>query len=89
MADYEVITIERCPRCPNSHRYRLAVQRSILLKMFTMDDMTEQLRPVRVTRLFTCPTTNEDYEARIVLYDDSGNRIKQVGQVLGLAKHDD
>jgi hypothetical protein len=85
----EIITIEKCPRCESSHRYRLAVQRSWVLKRLTAADMRERARPVKVTRLFTCPVTNDDYQASLVLYDTSSSRIEHIGNVLGLAKDDD
>jgi len=47
----EHLDVSRCPRCALAHRYKLAVERTLILKLMTMADMTERPRQVRVTRL--------------------------------------
>jgi len=84
----EHVNIRNCPKCKAEHRYRLEVKRALILKMFTMSDMNERARAVRVTRLFTCPATNQDYQATFTLTDTSDNRIKDVS-VVALAADDE
>lgn len=80
----EYIDIPNCPKCKFGHRYKLNIERAIVLKMITMSDMNEQPRQVKITRLFTCPKQNEDFEATFILADTSSDRIKDV-QVIGIA----
>lgn len=86
----EYLDIPNCPKCFGGHRYKLEVERSIVIKMMTMSDLNEPEEPerkVKVTRIFTCPTKNEEYQARFVLTDTSSNRIKNV-KVIGLENDD-
>ena len=80
----EHLDIPNCPKCSDGHRYKLEVDIALVIKMLTMSDMIERPRQVRITRLFTCPTTNEEFEARFILTDTSSNRIKDV-KVVGIA----
>jgi hypothetical protein len=80
----EYFDIPNCPKCHAGHRYKLQVDRSIVIKMLTMSDMSERPRRVRITRLFTCPKKNEEYEATFILTDTSSSRIKNV-TVVGIA----
>ncbi len=84
----EHLDIPNCPKCPDVHRYKLDVERALVIKMLTMSDMSERPRQVKVTRLFTCPTTNEEFEARFILTDTSSDRIKDV-KVVGIANADE
>jgi len=84
----EYVSIGKCPKCGGEHRYRLQVKRAIIIKMLTMSDMNERPRPVRLTRLFTCPKTADDYQATFTLTDTSFDRIEDVS-VLGEARHDE
>jgi hypothetical protein len=74
----EHLDISRCPRCNKSHRYRLAVERSYVMKLLTPAAMTEPARQVRFTRLFLCPTKNDEFEATFILTDTSSTRIRSV-----------
>jgi len=74
----EYLDIPNCPKCKEGHRYKLKVERAIVMKFLTMSDMSEQPRKVRITRLFTCPIKNEEFEANLTLTDTSSNRIKSV-----------
>lgn len=80
----EVLEISKCPKCGNKHRYNIEVKRSFVMRMMTAADIHEQKRQVRVTRLFTCPTNNEDFEAKFILTDTSFDRIENVS-VCGIA----
>ncbi len=80
----EYLDIPKCPKCPDGHRYKLKVDRALVIKMVTMSDMSERPQQVRITRLFTCPRKNEEFEASFILTDTSSSRIKDV-KVVGIA----
>ena len=84
----EYLEIPKCPRCGDRHRYKLKVERAIVMKWLIMSDMRERPHRVRITRLFTCPSKNEDFEATFILTDTSSNRIKEVS-VLGIASENE
>ena len=84
----EHLDIPSCPKCKDRHRYRLNVERSVVIKMIRMSDMHEQPRQVRFTRLFTCPIKNEEFEASFILTDTSSSRIRSV-DVEGIANDND
>jgi len=77
----EHLEIPKCPKCNDGHRYKLDVERSLVMKMLTMDDMNERPRAVKITRLFTCPVKNEEFQAKFTLYDTSSDRIENVSVV--------
>ena len=85
---HEYIAIDSCPKCNGQHRYKLSVDRSIILKMSNAYDMYERGRQVRFVRLFTCPVKNEDYQATFFLTDTSSDRIKDV-RIVGIAANDE
>lgn len=74
----EFLNISKCAKCNKPHRYRLEVERSIIMKLMTPDDLNEKPRQVRITRIFTCPVKNEEFEARFILHDTSSDRIENV-----------
>jgi hypothetical protein len=78
----EYVKITGCPKCQGEHKYRLEVMRALVLKWYSPFEMREPPRAVRLTRLFTCPKTQADYQATFTLTDTSSNRIKDV-TVLG------
>jgi len=82
----EYVNITECPKCQGEHKYRLEVKRALVIRMLTPRDMSERPRPVQLTRLFTCPKTQADYQATFTL--TSFNRIEGV-TVLGEAGDDD
>ena len=79
----EYLDIPKCPKCGDGHRYKLDVNRSIVIKMLTMADMNEQRRTVKMTRLFTCPVKDEEFQVKFILYDSSSDRIENV-TVIGI-----
>ena len=79
----EQITIPHCPICGASHTYGLKVEYSTVLKLLTVDNIKEEPREVRKTRLFTCPVKHEDFQGTVVLYETSSSPIKSV-EVVGL-----
>lgn len=80
----EHVEISNCPKCKLSHRYKLKIERAMVTKMITMSNIAETERQVRITRIFTCPKENEQFEATFTLTDTSSNRIKKV-EVAGIA----
>jgi hypothetical protein len=79
MLSTETITVAPCPICGLSHDYRLAVERSTIIKMMTMD---EPQRGTRFTRLFNCPKQNERFQATFVLSGDIES-VKVLGTTSG------
>lgn len=83
----ETLKIKPCPQCGKSHEYRLNVSRTIVIgsviSILTSDGAFEQPRKVWFTRLFTCPKTNQDFQARFFLTDSSSSEIRSVS-VAGL-----
>jgi len=69
----EVYDIAKCPLCGKTHKYSLAVLRSSFLY-----GASDTLAEKRVRRLFTCPTTGEDFEVVVTLQDDPKNKIASV-----------
>jgi uncharacterized UBP type Zn finger protein len=82
----EHVDITTCPRCKQQHRYRLNVERSYVLSFF-VGNISQQSRPERFTRLFTCPVKNEEFQASFSL-NRSGDVIRDV-QVVGVANDKD
>jgi hypothetical protein len=80
----DYIDIPSCPKCENRHRYELSVERSMIMKLMTVSDVSEEPRRIRFTRLFTCPVKNEEFQASFALTDTSSDRIKSV-QIVGIA----
>jgi hypothetical protein len=78
-----LINISACPLCGLRHTYALAVKRSIVLESLRSFSIETTL-PRRFTRLFTCPTKDETFQADITLTDTSSDRIESV-TVTGLA----
>jgi hypothetical protein len=84
----EHLDVSTCPKCKGSHRYRLDVERSVVMRLMTMSDVPARPSPVRFTRFFTCPTKNEEFQASFVLRDTSSNKIRGV-RVIGVADPND
>lgn len=85
--EYTAIDIAKCPKCGNRHRYRLQVERSTVLKSLTASELNERPRSLQVTRIFTCPVRDEEFQGTLTLKDTSSDRIKSV-TVLGTAEND-
>jgi hypothetical protein len=81
----EFIEIVKCPKCQGKHRYKLEVERAMIVKMMTMYDMNEEPSRIRVTRLLMCPMKKEDYQATFSLVETSSSKIEKIN-VLGIAK---
>ncbi len=74
----EYLDISDCPKCSTRHRYRLNVERSIVIKKMIVADVNESERKVRVTRIFTCPEKDEEFQATFVLTDTPSDQILDV-----------
>lgn len=83
----EYLQVNDCPKCEGVHKYSLKVERSVIMKMMTSSDLSEKPRKVKLIRLFTCPTSQEDYQATFILTDTSSDRIEGV-TVLGATDND-
>lgn len=84
----EYVEIPNCPKCQLSHRYKLKIKRAMVVKMTTMSSIAEPERQVRITRIFTCPKKNEEFEATFTLTDTSSSRIKKI-EVVGADDEDE
>lgn len=84
----EHIDISTCPKCKGGHRYRLDVERALVMKMLTAADFNERPRQVEFTRFFTCPVKNEEFQASFTLTDTSSDRIERV-RVVGTGNDND
>jgi hypothetical protein len=80
----EYIDIRTCPKCGRPHRYKLSVERSYVMKLMTMGDASEPPRRVSFTRLFTCPSKNEEFQGQLTLTETSSDRVRSV-DVLGIS----
>lgn len=56
----KAITINNCPKCNGTHKYSYEVRRSTLSGL-----KAEPQKWRRFTRIFTCPSTNENFEAHL------------------------
>ena len=79
----ETISIENCPLCGKKHIYNLDVERSYVIKMLTPNNIGEDQKPVRFTRIFYCPIQDKEFQGTLTLYDSSSDRIKSV-KVIGI-----
>lgn len=69
-----IITIKNCPKCHQAHKYSFEVQRSPLLGLMAPSQKRQYF-----TRIFTCPSTNENFEARFSLNLEESASIKLKG----------
>jgi len=75
----EKLTISKCPKCTQSHAYTLEVQRSVSVAYTTILGSPETRGQRRsFTRLFTCPITGEDFQARFWVFEEASSKIKTV-----------
>ena len=74
----EELTISKCPKCPNSHTYTLKVQRSVSMAYTTLGSPETRGRRKFFTRLFTCPVTGADFQARFWVFEEASSIIKSV-----------
>ncbi len=80
------LTIKRCPLCGRSHKYELEVARSEVIYHMTFDaSNVSKVSKKEFTRLFTCPISHENFQARISLFETFGVIISDV-QVKGLVQ---
>ena len=84
--EFEFFDLRKCPMCPSSHRFKLAVERDVVIKVITFPHESELPRKVRFTRFFVCPVTNLEFQATFELTETARDRIINV-QVKGAA-HD-
>ncbi len=76
--EHESLSLE-CPLCGLEHHYDLAVSRMIIRSL--AGDPGPWVE-TQMTRLLTCPTTNEKFEATLVLRENRRSRIESVEATL-------
>jgi len=82
----EYVDIRVCPLCGQSHRYKLEVERSLVVHM-AMSNLTKigERNPLSdFTRFFTCPKKGEEFQATFPLRELSPSQIINV-KVVGSA----
>ena len=68
-----------CPRCRGAHRYALDVRRSVSFGYIHLaggDNPAPSKKSF--TRLFTCPVTNEDFQAQFSMTETENMSIRDV-----------
>ena len=63
----DTILVWNCPHCSKPHLYAVEVRRS-----HWMGNMYHPARPLEFTRLFTCPSTNQDFQISMHLMQPHG-----------------
>lgn len=71
----KTITISSCPSCSEVHSYNLSIESSII--MIWAPVPSESRRKV-YHRMFTCPKTNQQFQATISLQEEPDERIDSV-----------
>jgi hypothetical protein len=64
-----------CPLCGQEHRYPITIRRAVVMQMHAERAPATE---VRVTRLFTCPTKNEEFEGSLIIRETADSRIESV-----------
>lgn len=66
-----------CPYCQGeNHTFAIEVQYSIVA--FLMKEGGNRLPPRTFTRVFRCPTTEKDFEAKVTIQPEDGEVIDEV-----------
>jgi hypothetical protein len=63
----DAILIYKCPLCSSAHLYALQVSRS-----YWMGVNHAHVRPLQLTRLFTCPVTDSEFQISVTLVQPHG-----------------
>lgn len=74
----EKLEIPNCPICGREHTYKLKVERTYVIERLTLNDLREMSQPIKLTRIFVCPRTNEKFQASFILHQTSSTEIKSV-----------
>lgn len=69
------ITIPQCPLCETRHTYKLKITRTLVMQI---DGEDEPGRDVPLTRVFTCPVKNQDFEATFVIHETPTSHVTSV-----------
>jgi len=65
-----------CPKCDQSHKYKLEIDRSIVMYHLTAE--RAKAKRHKFTRLFICPNTNEKFQANFVIVEQFGEIINDI-----------
>jgi polyhydroxyalkanoate synthesis regulator protein len=79
----DVLEIEHCPKCKKSHLYQLNVEQTDIMYEGGLIEITDRSKREYFTRLFTCPTTGQDFQAKFWLIG-SIDYVTNVVSVIGL-----
>ncbi|MBP1468955.1 hypothetical protein EYB53_024820 [Candidatus Chloroploca sp. M-50] len=74
----DVILLRRCPACKAQHFYAVEIERAPFLGANPLP-----VRPLKITRLFTCPTQDEDFMIEFYLIQPTRVSYQRV-QMIGL-----
>jgi len=80
----ETVQIRMCPHCDGTHKYKLKVERTFLMRLMNDSNMSERSRRVKITRIFVCPINNEKFQGTFYLQETSSCEIRDL-KVLGPA----
>ncbi len=79
MSDSDQLTINQCPVCQRSHKYQLEIKRAWSIGLSTYSSSQNySVKKEYFTRLFTCPSTEKDFQARFYLTVSSNESIQTV-----------
>ena len=76
ITENETLTIELCPLCKNPHQFNVEVERAISMAYLSFNTPKQKTR--FFTRLFTCPKTGNDFQARFSLTESTNSTIESV-----------
>lgn len=94
-SNIEILEIQNCPSCNETHRFKIAVERLEIKASITQiytppKGFEKQFKNVRnFTRVFTCPKTNENFEYSFDLDDDYENKVREVEVLDSIAFNSD
>jgi len=66
-AEKQSLKIASCPVCSEEHSYTLRVKRSRSIGLITSWESNPKPRRIKMTRLFTCPIKNQDFQVTFSL----------------------
>jgi hypothetical protein len=72
------LTVAKCPKCLGSHKYLLEVQRSYSIGYTSLGPQAPRMTKKSFTRLFTCPVTEEDFQAVFWIPEEPNTSIQTV-----------
>lgn len=71
------ITIDNCPICSKSHTYDVSIRKTSLMT-FTKTEDERGIQKVPVTRLFSCPDKEGNFEITFLVLKTPDEIIKEI-----------